>query len=106
MLPNGDCQQMNRVLLKHIVGHALLLTLCLAIQGCGGRYRLSMPIGTGMESLAEEQYAQALLYMEASRYELAQQQFAIAEKTAVSPELRQLAHDGYTKAAGAIEAKR
>ena len=97
---------MNRALIKKIAGCAVLLSLCLAVQGCGNRYRLTMPISTGMEGYAEDRYSQPLRYMQASRYELAQQQFAIAERTAVSPDLRQLAHDGYNKAAGVIEAKR
>lgn len=97
---------MDRILLKSIAGRAVLFFLCLVMQGCANRYRLTMPISTGMEGYAEGRYAQALRYMAASRYELAQQQFAIAERTAVSPDLRQLAHDGHSKAAGVIEAKR
>jgi len=97
---------MNRVRLKTIVGRVALLVIVLAVQGCSNRCRLTAPGGADMEKYAEERYAQALLYMEASRFELAQQQFAIVEKTAVSSELRELAHEGYTKAAGVIEAKR
>lgn len=97
---------MKRVLLKTIVGSVLLLVPLLAAQGCSPQYRLTTPGSAGMEKYAEERYAQALLYMEASRFELAQQQFAIVEKTAVSEELRQLAHEGYANAAGIIKAKR
>ena len=95
---------MNRGIIKIIAGCALALAM--ATPGCSNRYQLAAAGGSGMEKYAEERYGQALLYMEASRYELAQQQFAIAEKTAVSEELHQLAHDGYNKAAGVIAAKR
>ena len=98
---------MNRGIMKIIAGCAIALALALAAPGCSNRYQLAAAgSGSSMEKYAEERYGQALLYMEASRYELAQQQFAIVEKSAVSLELRQLAHEGYSKAAGIIEAKR
>ncbi len=91
--------------MSNVVGRALLIGVLLAaVQGCSVRWPVTS--GDGMEKYAEERYSQALLYMEASRFELAKQQFAIVEKTAVSPELRQLAHEGYNKAAGVIAAKR
>ena len=93
--------------LNNIVGRVLVIgLLLLTVLSCSARHRQSLFPGRGMERYAEERYAQALFYMEASRFELAKQQFAIAEKTAVSPELRQLAHEGYGKAAGVIAAKR
>ena len=94
------------IVLKTIVGSVVLLVLVLAVQGCSSTYRLTAPGSADMEKYAEERYAQALVYMEASRYELAQQQFAIAEKTAVSLELHDLAHEGYNKAVNVIKAKR
>lgn len=97
---------MNRVIVKTMVGCVMVLAAGVAGQGCSNRYRLAAAGGSGMDAYAKERYGQAMLYMEASRYELAQQQFAIVEKTAVSQELRQLAHEGYNKAAGVIEAKR
>jgi hypothetical protein len=84
----------------------MLGVLLLTVSGCSARHRPMIAGGRAMEGYAEERYAQAVFYMEASRFELAKQQFAIAEKTAVSPELRQLAHEGYDKAAGVIAAKR
>jgi hypothetical protein len=97
---------MSTVTMKTIAGCVALLFTLGAVQGCTGRYSLTAPSDASMENYAEDRYAQALLYMEASRFELAQQQFAIVEKTAVSEELRQLAHDGHSKATAVIEAKR
>lgn len=97
---------MSSKILNYRVGRTLLLGLLLAMQGCSKLYLPTTANGRGMERYAKERYAQALVYMEASRFELARQQFAIAEKTAVSPELHQLAHEGYNKAAGVIAAKR
>ena len=89
------------------VGRALVLGVLMALQGCSTP---SLPsLGGGreeMEHYAEERYAQALLCMKASRFELARQQFAIAEKTSGSAELRRLAHEGYNKAAAIIAVKR
>lgn len=97
---------MNRRIVKTTVNSAAMLLFLLATQGCSNQYRLTNSDDSGMEKYAEERYAQALLYMEASRYELAQQQFAIVKKTAISEELHQLGHDGYNRAAGVIKAKR
>lgn len=97
---------MDRVTLKAMAGSVAVLAVLLAAPACSTRYRLTAPSSADMEKYAEERYAQGLLYLEASRFELAQQQFAIVEKTAVSQELRQLGHEGYNKAAGVIEAKR
>jgi len=97
---------MNRVTWKTIVSSGVLLVVVLAGQGCSNRHRLTSPDRTDMEKYAEERYSQALLYMEASRFELARQQFAIVEKSAVSVELRDLAHEGYSKATAVIETKR
>lgn len=62
--------------------------------------------GGGMEKYAEERYAHALKFMKAGRFELAKEQFAVAEKAAVSPELKELARDGQNNAAAIIESKR
>lgn len=100
---------MNRALLSiNNIGSVVFVILCGCLQGCTYHSRPSVPqgAGMGMEQYAEERYAQALIYMEDSRYELARQQFAIVEKTAVSEKLRQLAQEGYDKAGGVIEAKR
>lgn len=99
---------MNKAFLYTITGFVLLSALCLGAAGCTYRSRpaVQQGLGLGMEQYAKERYAQALIYMEESRYELAQQQFAIVEKTAVSARLRQLAQEGYSKAGGVIEAKR
>ncbi len=97
---------MNRSIVKVMVRGGIGFVLCLAVFGCSPYCRNISPCSTNMEKYAEARYAQGLLYMEASRFELAQQQFAIVEKTSVSQELHQLAHAGYNKAAGVIEAKR
>ncbi|MDD5758374.1 MAG: hypothetical protein PHI06_04760 [Desulfobulbaceae bacterium] len=97
---------MNTTIMKTLGNSALALLLLLAAYGCSNRYPLTNSGGDGMENYAKACYAQGLLYMENNRFELAQQQFAIVEKTAVSEELRQLGHDGHNKAAGAIRAKR
>jgi len=97
---------MNKTIAKAFINSALALLWLLAAYGCSNRYHLAPSGSDGMEKYAEECYAQGLLYMESNRFELAQQQFAIVEKTAVSEELRQLGHDSYNRAAGVIKAKR
>lgn len=97
---------MNTVKLNRWVGVALLILLGFGLPGCGPRYRSMSTLEKEMEYYAKERYDQALHYMEVSRYELARQQFAIVEQTAVSPRLQQLARDGYAKAEAVIEAKR
>ena len=59
-----------------------------------------------MEKFAEVRYEKAVRYMEESRLELAQEQFAIVAATAVTPELRARAMNGYAKADRAISVKR
>lgn len=87
-------------------GCALLFVVGLVFFGCGPRHRLQATMDKEMEYYAKERYASALRYMEASRFELARQQFAIVEQTSVSPRLQALAREGYAKAAAIIEAKR
>ena len=74
--------------------------------GCGPRYQSVETLEQGMEYYAKERYAYALRCMEASRFELAREQFELVQKTAVTPELQQLARDGYAKVAAVIEARR
>lgn len=85
---------------------ALLLMLSLLIMSCSMRPYSMSTAGKGMEKYAEERYAHALRFMEAGRFELARQQFAVVEQTAISPELKSLAQEGRDKAAAIIEAKR
>lgn len=59
-----------------------------------------------MGAYAEARYRKAMMYMEDSRFELAQEQFAIVAVTAASPSLRQLGIDGYSKADRAIALRR
>lgn len=84
----------------------VVLLVVLGGQGCGPRYRTVNSLGRDMNAYAKERYAQALHYMERSRYELAAEQFAIAERTAVSPKLQELAREGHAKAEAVIKAKR
>lgn len=84
----------------------LLLLLPLAFMSCSRRYHSMATAGKGMEKYAEERYAHGMRYMEQGRFELAKQQFAIVERTAISPDLRELAHQGHDKATAIIEAKR
>lgn len=60
----------------------------------------------GMQKYAEARYLKGLRYMRESRFELAQEQFAIAAATAVSPELQNLARTGYAKVDLALAVKR
>ena len=85
---------------------ALLIFVGVGLLACGPRHRSMSTLGKEMDYYAKERYEQALRYMEASRYELAQQQFAVVEQTAVSPRLQQLAREGGAKAEAVIEAKR
>ena len=80
-----------------------LLGLMLAASGCG---RLGLGPGPSMERYANERYQTAMRLMDAGRFELAKEEFTVAEKSALSPELRQSAKDGRLKAEAIIEAKR
>jgi hypothetical protein len=84
----------------------LSIVLLLGLGGCAAHHPSMSTINKGMEYSARERYAQALRYMEANRFELAQEQFAIVKNTADSPELYNLACDGYEKTTAAIEARR
>jgi hypothetical protein len=97
---------MNTVKANRWAVVALLIFLGLGLPGCGPRHRSMSTLEQEMEYYAKERYDQALRYMEVSRYELARQQFAIVEQTAVSARLQQLAREGYAKAEAVIEAKR
>jgi len=83
----------------------LVLSVLLA-AGCSARYHSMATEGKGMEKFAEERYAHALRFMEEGRFELAREQFAIVERTAITPELKGMAQAGQDKAAAIIEAKR
>lgn len=87
-------------------GLPLLIFVGLALLACGPRHRSLTSLDKGMEYYAKERYDQALRYMEESRFELAREQFAIVEQTSVSPELQELAREGYAKAGAVIKAKR
>jgi len=84
----------------------LLIVFLLGLAGCASHHPSMSTINKGMEYSARERYAQALRYMEANRFELAQEQFAIVKNTADSPELYELACEGYKKTTAAIEARR
>lgn len=85
---------------------AVLMLCVLLTASCSTRYHSMATEGRGMEKYAEERYAHALGFMEAGRFELARQEFAIAEKTAINAGLKRLAQEGHDKAAAIIEAKR
>lgn len=86
---------------------ASVLLVVTGLAGCATWHTITHPLlDTGMERSAEKSYAQGLRYLEAGRFELAQEQFAIVEQTATSPELQQLAHEGQAKAAAIIAGKR
>jgi hypothetical protein len=87
-------------------GLLLLIFVGLGLLACGPRHRSITTLDKGLEYYAKERYDQALRYMDASRFELAREQFAIVEQTSVSPELQELARAGYAKAGAVIEAKR
>ena len=75
----------------------------LAAGGCGS---LGLGPDRDMERYANERYQTAMHLMDAGRFELAKEEFTMAEQSAVSPELRQSARDGRLKAEAIIKAKR
>lgn len=81
---------------------ALLLAGCESLAP--GRFGLNDE--GRMQQYAEARYLKALRYLDESRFELAQEQFAIAAATAVSPELQNLAREGYARVDRAIAVKR
>ncbi len=85
-----------------------ILLLALLFTGCDTlrtSYRELSPSGK-MENYAETRYNKAINYMKVSRFELAQEQFALVAATTNSPELRQRALEAYTKADRSIALKR
>nr|MBF0223093.1 hypothetical protein [Desulfobulbaceae bacterium] len=87
---------------------ALLGASFVLLSGCEST-KNSMPwekVDLKMDAYAEARYRKAMHYMEESRYELAQQQFAIVAATANSAQLKKLGLDGYAKADTAIAVKR
>ena len=87
---------------------ALLMAFGAAVTGCE-TIQNSMPwekVDRKLEVYAEARYRKAIHYMEESRFELAQEQFAIVAATANSAELKKLGLDGYAKADTAIAVKR
>ena len=66
----------------------------------------SQEVASAMDAFAEQRYKKAIRYMEESRFELAQEQFAVVAATADSPELKELGLAGYSKAGTAIVLKR
>lgn len=98
---------MTKSVTKNRVGVVLLLIVFLSgSTGCAAWHHSLMSISKGMEYDARDRYNQALRYMEADRFELAQEEFAIVKRTADSPKLYELACEGYDKASAVIEARR
>lgn len=86
---------------------AIVLMVFLAeLTGCASWNHSLLKLGRGMEYDARDRYTQALRYMEADRFELAQEEFAIVKRTADSPKLYELACEGYDKASAVIESRR
>ena len=84
---------------RELFAWSLFLLSCLvSISGCA--------LDKKMDVYAEVRYRKAMDYMEASRFALAQEQFAIVAATANSPKLKQLGLDGYAKADTAIAVQR
>lgn len=96
-------------LCRNRTGFVVLLATCaLVLFGCES-IKNSMPwenVNLKMESYADARYRKAIRYMKESRFELAQEQFAIVAATANSSELRELGLEGYSKANKAIAVKR
>ncbi len=94
---------------RRLIGLVVLLVPSLfVVSGCE-TIKNSMPwehVDKKMDIYAEARYRKAVHYMEESRFELAQEQFAIVAAIANSPELKQLGLDGYSKADTAIAVKR
>lgn len=91
------------------LGAALMVTTLLLLGAGCESIKNSMPweqVDKKMDVYAEARYRKAIHYMEESRFELAQEQFAIVAATANSPKLKQLGLDGYAKADTAIAVKR
>ncbi len=59
-----------------------------------------------MEKYSQERYLLAMEYMEKGRYELARQQFSLVSASAASPELKNMAQNGYEKSDAIIEGRR
>ncbi|MBA3014785.1 MAG: hypothetical protein KKD63_11865 [Proteobacteria bacterium] len=94
----------RRISFIHGMVSVVVIMVSLAVVSCGTY--LTTNSDRGMEKYAEERYAHALKFMEAGRFELAREQFAIVNRIAVSPELKALAAKGQDKAVAVIEAKR
>ena len=87
---------------------ALLVASVPFLAGCG-TIKNKMPwekLDLKMDDYADARYRKAIIYMKESRFELAQEQFAIVAATANSPELKKLGLAGYSKAYTAIAIKR
>lgn len=86
---------------------AILLFLLLFCTACSS-FQEEKPFveRLDMEQYSQDRYLLAVEYMEKGRYELARQQFAVASASAVSPELQQMAQDGYDKAGLIIKERR
>lgn len=94
---------------RNLMGSVVLAMASFCVlTGCES-IKNSMPwekVDMKMDTFAEARYRKAMHYMEESRYELAQEQFAIVAATANSSQLKKLGLDGYAKADTAIAVKR
>lgn len=87
---------------------AVLFLLLLVFAAACVPWLENKPLAQGqdMEKYAQERYLLAVEYMKKGRFELARQQFSTASASAVSPELKQMAQNGYEKADKVVEDRR